>query len=815
MSDHFRLTAARVRDYGDFMRLRALIVAAALAVAMPLFPLGVDAAEAAAGVPNGFEVRTVAGGLSLPTAITWAPDGRMFIAEKKGIVLAMNPDGTTQQLLDISAHVYGVADRGLLGIAADADFATNHWLYLLYVYNPTPEPSGLARTSRLTRVTVNDDNTVSGDESVVLGSISTPPCPPPSNTSDCIPSDGDSHAIGTVRSAPDGTLWVGSGDASDWSKPDPTALRSYDEQSLAGKIMHIDRNGDGLPGHAFCPDDTDLTHVCTKLYAKGLRNPFRFSLRPGAGPVLADVGWESYEEINLTTVPGGDYGWPCYEGPIHTPGYRDLPDCAAEYAKEGTPQAHILPDYSYVHEQTNDYQGAAIAGPVYPAGGPYPSDYAGDVFLGDYTSGDIKRLELDSDGHVAGTADFATGVVPVDIELGPGNELYYVDFGWATPGTGSVKRIVYTPENRTPVPEATASPSFGPLPLQVSFSAAGSSDPDGDSVTYDWDFGDGSAHSAERDPTHVYSDPGEFEAKLTVTDSNGASASTTVRVSAANTPPTATIESPVDGSQFLVGSEIQLRGSATDPEEGQLTGTSLQWQVSLIHLSHTHDLMGLTGTQASFTSASDHDASAHYRITLIASDSGGRSDTKVVDVYPHAINLTLASWPAGAPLTYNGTIAPAPFTRSSAIGFVGSISAAPSFATRGTIYEFAGWSDGDARAHEITVPSTDAILIALYQPQVLPDPGGLLPRIPSSPLVPTTSKACHQARARRNYLRARVSKISREIQHQKRALRAAGPDGNLGQRLRDKQRRLRRLKAQLKRAISKASAECSPGRARP
>src|SRR5438309_11531385 len=196
------------------MRLYGFVLAAAVGLAGFLLPIAEGSAEAAVVVPNGFEVRTVAAGLSLPTAITWAPDGRMFIAQKKGTVLVVNPNGTTQQLLDISSHVYGVADRGLLGIAADSDFATNHWLYLLYVYNPTPEPSGLARTSRLTRVTVNDDNTVSA-ETVILGTISTPPCPAPSNSVDCIPSDMDSHSIGTVRSAPDGTLWLGNGDASD------------------------------------------------------------------------------------------------------------------------------------------------------------------------------------------------------------------------------------------------------------------------------------------------------------------------------------------------------------------------------------------------------------------------------------------------------------------------------------------------------------------------------------------------------------------------------------------------------------------------
>ena len=131
-----------------------------------------------------------------------------------------------------------------------------------------------------------------------------------------------------------------------------------------------------------------------------------------------------------------------------------------------------------------------------------------------------------------------------------------------------------------------------------------------------------------------------------------------MHVSVGNSPPTATIESPVDGSDFLIGKEIELRGSAVDPEDGALSGSSLQWQVSLIHNTHTHDLTSLTGTRTSFTAASDHDADARYRITLLATDSAGRSVTKVANVYPRSVNLTLASSPAGAPVTYAGTTAP-------------------------------------------------------------------------------------------------------------------------------------------------------------
>jgi len=303
-------------------------------------------------------------------------------------------------------------------LSADSDFANNHYLYLLYVYQPAGASGNGARTSRLTRVTVNNDNTASA-EVTILGSQGTPPCPTPSNTVDCIPADNDSHSIGTVRSDTDGTLWLGSGDGADWSRVDPVALRTYDEQSFAGKIIHVDRNGMGLPGHAFCPTETDLTKVCTKLYAKGLRNPYRFNIRPGNGPIIGDVGWEEWEELDLVTGPGKNLGWPCYEGTARTSGYRDLAGCASQYANEGTPQAATPPNLTYAHSLYPDYSAAIIGGPQYPAsGGPYPSDYAGDVFYADYVHGYIKRVDVNGSGQVTGQQDFATGGPTwVDLEL--------------------------------------------------------------------------------------------------------------------------------------------------------------------------------------------------------------------------------------------------------------------------------------------------------------------------------------------------------------------------------------------------------------
>src|SRR4051812_29024819 len=164
----------------------------------------------------GFEEQTVASGLTQPLAVDWTPDGRMLVAEKAGVLKVVPVGSTTAQVvLDISDHVNENGERGLLGMAVDSDFVHNHYVYLLYTNDVDPgiPDSTGAMASRLTRIELNDNNAVAGPETVLLGEDSTAPCPTtPVNGFDCIPSDSRSHSIGTVRSAPDGTLWVSSGE---------------------------------------------------------------------------------------------------------------------------------------------------------------------------------------------------------------------------------------------------------------------------------------------------------------------------------------------------------------------------------------------------------------------------------------------------------------------------------------------------------------------------------------------------------------------------------------------------------------------------
>jgi glucose/arabinose dehydrogenase len=666
-----------------------------------------------------FQEQPIVTGLTQPTTAVWANDGRMFVAEKPGRVKVVVPGSSTATtILDWSAQINDSNDRGLLGMALDSDFDANHYMYLLYVRELSPLMADLdgKMASRLVRVEVDGSNNVSAP-TTILGSsdacVTDPNLPGTTwtarNDLDCIPAEGRSHAIGTVLSAPDGTLYVGSGDASSYAEFDPLAFRTYDEQSLGGKILHVDRNGQGLTGHAFCPANANLTHVCTKLYAKGFRNPFRFKLRTDGSLGVGDVGWSSREEIDVVRTGGRSYGWPCYEGTIHTPIYRDDSRCATEYAKEGTAAAHTGPNYDYNHTASN----AIVMGPRYE-GGPYPDSYDGTSFFGDYAIAFLKRIGFDGSDKNPVVTDQANGWSGVDLMLTPEREIAYADMGDFGPGTGSIKRIVYIPSIGSPKAVVKATPVVGAKPLPVQFTGSDSTDPNGDALTYRWDFKDGTAQSTAANPTHSFANAGSYDVTLTVDDNHGHTDTATVKVSVFNSPPTPTISSPATGSQYRDGDTIQLQGSATDAQD-PANVLKLTWTVVLHHSSHTHALGTFIGQSAQFSAPRDHDADSYFEIRLRADDSSGEWGQTTTEIHPESVPFAIQSVPAGAPVSYGGLPRTAPFSTSSAIGLQTSISADAKFSGGGKNWYFSGWSDGGARLHQVEIPAQPTTLTATYR----------------------------------------------------------------------------------------------------
>ena len=594
------------------------------------------------------------------------------------------------------------------GLALDTDFATNGYLYMAYM-----QPN--LQHGRIDRLTISPANQQL-ESTTILGTVDGPCAQgPPDNTSDCIPiKDPAVHSLGTLISDPrDGTLWVGNGDNALPGSDDPHALDAQDVNGLSGKVLHVDREGNGLPGHPFCPADDDLTHNCTKVYARGLRNPYRFRLRPSDFvPIAGDVGLESREEVDVIR-PGRNYGWPCYEGDIRTPSaHQEHPLCEALYA-DPVAQGYAAPVYAYDHPTGFSITG----GPVYaPQGGPadFPAEYHGDYFFADYVTGFIRRLRITpADALAEPPLPFATDQKDiVSLEQAPDGSLMVVEGKFDGSG-GAIYKIKYTgSSDRAPTAQISTDRVAGPAPLTVEFDGRGSTDPESQPLTYSWDFGDGSAPSSSPNPTYTYDTPGNYTARLTVTDPAGNSGEATVLITPGNDAPVVDIQAP---ASFRGGDEIAMSATATDAQDGDLSA-SLVWNVVLFHRDHDHpEGSASLGPTRSFTATRNHEEDSRYRVSVRASDSEGVTTSKTVDIDPQLINLRLASEPPGVPMTIGGLERTTPFDRPSTINFIATVTAPEHHVAGSLTYSFERWSDGGARSHDISIPAADTTLTAVYR----------------------------------------------------------------------------------------------------
>jgi glucose/arabinose dehydrogenase len=407
-------------------RVVAWLAAAWAAVAVP--------AEAH-GVLRGFVDELVVAGLEVPVAFARLPDGRVLVAEKAGVVRVVR-DGQVlpDAFIDLRDRVNDYWDRGLLGIAADPAFADTGYVYLFYVHENDPFSYTGPKTSRLIRVTADGDTASVDSLVVLLGAAGEASCLDLPAGADCIPADGASHNGGALRFGPDGTLWVATGDASSFATVDPRALRAQDLDSLAGKLLRVGRDGRGLPDNPFWTGDA--TAVRSRVWAYGFRNPFRFTLRPSTGrPYVGDVGAQAWEELNVAR-PGGNHGWPCYEGPAPQPGYQQLAACQALMAQG--PGAVAAPLTGYPHRTAT----ASITGGAFYTGTSFPDLYRGVYFFGDFSRETLHYVAVDADDQAAGPIrGFATGVAgPVDVQT-DAESVWYLAVN-----TGELHRIRHTPD---------------------------------------------------------------------------------------------------------------------------------------------------------------------------------------------------------------------------------------------------------------------------------------------------------------------------------------------------------------------------------
>jgi uncharacterized repeat protein (TIGR01451 family) len=729
--------------------------------------VGGAALATAATFPAGFAESTLFSGLTRPTAVKFAADGRVFVAEKSGLVKVFDnlSDPSPTVFADLRTPVYDYWDRGLLGLELHPDFPATPYVYVLYSLDKNPAnpaspiptwgdtcpatpgatTDGCVASGRLSRLTANGNTMLPGSELILLG----------------LRDDGSgqawcqqfpSHSIGAVAFGSDGALYLSSGDGASFNTQDygqlggtlpnattpliprnvcgdppggvggamspPAAqggaLRSQSLRRasggvlLNGALLRLDPNtGQAMADNPLIasPDDN-----AKRIVAYGLRNPFRITMRPGTSEVwIGDVGYNSWEEVNRIVSPTSaprNFGWPCYEGAGRQGGYdnQNLESCETLYAA-GTA---VAPHYTYSHVGSS-----SVAGLAFYDSGSYPPSYPGALFFTDYNRRIIFVMPNDAGGlpDPAAVSTFASGLSggAVDLVRGPGGDIVYVDHDG-----GRIQRITYG----APSAAATASPTFGAVPLLVQFDGSGST---GLGLTYAWDLdGDGQFDdSTAVSPARTYAAAGSYMVRLRVTDAQGATSTTApILINAANTPPVPTITTPSGTLTWKVGDTIAFSGAATDPQDGVLAPARLSWQLVMQHCPsncHEHVIQQFPGVASGSFAAPDHEYPSHLDLRLIATDSSGLSAVASVSLFPRTVGLTFETNPAGLVVSLDLAANPAPFTRTVIVGSSNSLAAPPTQNLTGTIYLFDSWSDAGAASHQIVAPELPTTYRATYR----------------------------------------------------------------------------------------------------
>jgi PKD repeat protein len=268
----------------------------------------------------------------------------------------------------------------------------------------------------------------------------------------------------------------------------------------------------------------------------------------------------------------------------------------------------------------------------------FPQSLDGRFFAGEYGRQWIKAIVVNSNGTYGEISDFPwDGTQVMDMAFGPDGALYVLDYG-----TGSNNQALYRIEyigggNRSPVAVASANRTSGPAPLTVTFSSAGSSDPEGGALSYLWTFGDGTTSTAAN-PTKTYTTNGTYTPTLRVTDPTGLSGTASLVVTVGNSAPTVNLSAPADGTLFTFGDTIPYTVSVSDPEDGTVNCARVSVTYFLGHDNHSHQITSKTGCSGTLTVPTDgeHDAAANIFGIFVASytDNGGLTTTSQKTLQP-------------------------------------------------------------------------------------------------------------------------------------------------------------------------------------
>jgi cytochrome c len=587
-----------------------------------------DRTQAPLTVPDQtrFQKTELAANLNEPMELQVLPDGNVLFIERSGSVKLYDIKGNKVRVL-AKLPVFQELEDGLLGLALDPDFATNHFVYLFY------SPVGEKPMQRVSRFVIKPDLLDLRSEKILLEI--------PTQRTECC------HSAGSLAFGPDKNLYIALGDNTNPHNPgyynsiDEREGRAYwdaqrtagNTNDLRGKVLRIKPEPDGtfsIPEGNLFPKNTPKTRP--EIYAMGLRNPYRITVDPKTGWLYwGDVGQNtiddpargpiSYDEWHQAKKPGF-FGWPYLAGdnkpyadfdfatektgPFSDPkkpvnnspnntGLRDLP-----------PAVSALIWYSY--DESKEFKNlgtggkSPIAGPFYHAElykqqpawvkhkRKFPEYYDGKWFIAEWIRDWINVVTLDENGKVVNIERFMPSAKfdhPIDLEFGPDGALYVLEYGpaWFSQHQNArLVRIDYIEGNRPPVARLQISKTAGAVPLEVTVSAAASFDNDkNDTLKYEWQLvGQDKEPRQGPETNYLFTIPGSYLVRLKVTDNHGLSTTKEIRIEAGNERPEVAIHMMGNKSFYWPQRPVAYQVEVKDKEDGSLAAGKIAPQEVLV-----------------------------------------------------------------------------------------------------------------------------------------------------------------------------------------------------------------------------------------
>lgn len=570
--------------------------------------------------------------LDEPTELTVLPDGRVLFIERKGAVKIYKPDENRVKEVN-RIKVYTNHEDGLIGLAADPNFAQNHWVYLYYSHP-------IESVNQLSRFTMKGDSLDLSTEVKILSV--------PVQREECC------HTGGSIAFDAQGNLYLSTGDNTNpfqsegYSPSDERPGRhAFDAQGssantndLRGKILRIKPQPDGsytIPEGNLFPPGTPNTRP--EIYVMGCRNPYRISvdkktgflywgdIGPDAGEDNYNRGPRGYCEINRATK-AGNFGWPLFVADNKPYQRYDFetqkslgfhnPEKPLNLSPNNTGLKELPPAqkpiiwYPYAKSREFPIVGEGgrnpMAGEVFysdryrKTDKSFPDYYDGKLFIYDWMRGWIMTVTFDQQGNIENLSRFMPSTKfnnPMDMEFAPDGTLYLLEYGtnWFSRNEDArLVRIEYSAGNRRPVVQISADKTAGAVPFTVQFSSDGTKDYDGDALKYEWFFTPEARSPQARIPNPVYTftKPGIYKVRLRVSDGKGGVAEQLLEIQAGNALPE--VQLALSGNQtfYFDGEKRPYVVSVRDKEDGTLENGGINPEEVMVKLNYLPEGKDLT-----------------------------------------------------------------------------------------------------------------------------------------------------------------------------------------------------------------------------